>query len=53
VPPPLDVLDQRHRLTMISVHAVAVFGNEYRGAQGIADPIIPIDDFGGYWIKSG
>jgi hypothetical protein len=27
--------------------------DEYREAQGIADPVIPIDDFGGYWIKTG
>jgi O-methyltransferase/8-demethyl-8-(2,3-dimethoxy-alpha-L-rhamnosyl)tetracenomycin-C 4'-O-methyltransferase len=26
--------------------------DEFRAARGIADPIIQIDDFGGYWIKS-
>jgi hypothetical protein len=25
--------------------------DEFRAARGIADPIIQIDDFGGYWIK--
>lgn len=27
--------------------------DEYRAAHGIADPIVQIDDFGGYWIKGG
>lgn len=27
--------------------------DEYRDAHGIGDPIVQIDDFGGYWIKSG
>jgi hypothetical protein len=26
--------------------------DEYRAAHRIADPIVQIDDFGGYWIKS-
>jgi O-methyltransferase len=25
--------------------------NEYREAHGISDPIVQIDDFGGYWMK--
>jgi hypothetical protein len=27
--------------------------DEFRGAHGIADPIVQIDHYGGYWIKSG
>ena len=26
--------------------------DEFRAAHGIADPIIQVDHFGGYWIKS-
>jgi hypothetical protein len=26
--------------------------DEYRAAHGIADPVVRIDEFGGYWIKS-
>ena len=27
--------------------------DEFRAAHGIADPIVQIDHYGGYWIKSG
>ena len=27
--------------------------DEFRAARGIADPIVRIDDYGGYWIKGG
>jgi hypothetical protein len=27
--------------------------DEFRASRGIADPIIQIDDYGGYWVKSG
>jgi Macrocin-O-methyltransferase (TylF) len=34
---------------LFEAHRKAV--DEFRAAQGIADPIIQIDHFGGYWIK--
>jgi hypothetical protein len=35
---------------LFEAHRQAV--DEYRAAHGITDPIIQIDHFGGYWIKS-
>jgi hypothetical protein len=36
---------------LFEAHRTAV--DEYRAQHGIADPIVQIDRFGGYWIKSG
>jgi hypothetical protein len=35
---------------LFEAHRKAV--DEYRAAHGIADPVLRIDEFGGYWIKS-
>jgi hypothetical protein len=35
---------------LFEAHRKAI--DEFRSAHGIADPIVQIDDFGGYWVKN-